>query len=859
MQIKFSNYNFIILLFVCVSNAFGQINDDFSGNTFNASGLWSGNLDNFTRNSAGQGQLNAPSAGSSYFSTPVTWQDSTEFSFYVKMNFAPSSSNRLSIYLQNEQSDLTTGNGLFMSIGVDGSDDGVKLLFGSQSASIPLVEAGNGQFADVVDGTFKGFVTQSHLTIEFQKADLTTVSIYNGARPDDFKIGEAGHFGFWMIYTATRKDQFYFDNIHIQKLQPDTQGPVVTGLSATGLNSVTFTLNESANQIDLNNISNYELKNGAGEIINISDIEISGQNIIITTQQPLNINPNSIKISNLKDLIGNVMVTQTIEFSYLTYESALLYDILINELLPDPSPQIGLPNGEFIELYNNSNKTLQLSQYKILKSSTIYNFPKYNFLPGSYVILVPNSELGLWSSYANVIGLTSFPTLNNDGVALILQDSAQNTIHSISYNLSSYRDETKKDGGWSLEHTIKEGICDGTDVWKASNDVSGGTPGRQNTNTEVSSSPLSVLNVTLMNDQTLEVCLSKTINFEDSDSKEAFKVVNTPGFIILYANALTSCVIIQFDEPLQDGVWYEISIGSQLSNCIDILVPIDTIIGFGKGFAKPMQGEVLVNEILFNPATGGYDYVEFYNISDKTFDLQGLAIVNSVGAKTAAITKTSFIRSKEYIVFCQSKTWLESNYKVLNPGNVIEMTLPSFNDDEGNVTLWNGDVMVDSFTYSDKMHSVFLSDDEGTSLERVSESISATEDSNWQSAASDIGGGTPTYRNSQARDLTPTDKILTKKEDHFSPNGDGFLDQFLVQYHLDKPGYILRWRVFDAKGRSVKTDNPGLLSGVDGFISWDGSTDDNTRALAGIYVIEFQFTHEDGSNKKEKISSVLSY
>ncbi|MBP8892823.1 MAG: hypothetical protein KBH09_10745, partial [Saprospiraceae bacterium] len=57
----------------------------------------------------------------------------------------------------------------------------------------------------------------------------------------------------------------------------------------------------------------------------------------------------------------------------------------------------------------------------------------------------------------------------------------------------------------------------------------------------------------------------------------------------------------------------------------------------------------------------------------------------------------------------------------------------------------------------------------------------------------------------------------------------------------------------------IKTDNTGVLTGADGFVTWDGSTDDNSRALPGIFIIEFQFSHSDGSSKKEKVSCVLTY
>lgn len=279
MQIKISNFKFIILLFVCVSGLFGQVNEEFSGATFNQSGYWSGTLDHYITNAQGQGQLNAPDGGTSYFSTPITWQDSTQFSHYIKMNFPPSDANRLSIYLLNENADLNIGNGLFLAIGEDGADDGVTLKYGTQNDALPIAEAGNGQFAGIVEGTFKGLVTQGHLLIEFQKPDQTIITIYDGARPDEFTMGFPTHFGFWMTYTVTRKDQFYFDDINIQKVVADNMGPVAKSIVATGLNTFIITFDEEIESTGLINPANFKITNGNSVPISINSIEVQGLNL----------------------------------------------------------------------------------------------------------------------------------------------------------------------------------------------------------------------------------------------------------------------------------------------------------------------------------------------------------------------------------------------------------------------------------------------------------------------------------------------------------------------------------------------------------------------------------------------------
>ncbi|MCO6461089.1 MAG: lamin tail domain-containing protein [Saprospiraceae bacterium] len=858
-----NNFYFFIKLIFFISwlpvVGVAQIHEDFSGNEFNSSGLWQGNTELFTVNAAGQGQLNASAAGSAYFSTPVVWQDSFTFSFYLKLKFAPSNNNKISIYLVSSQSDLNNGGGLMMNIGKNGDSDGVTLALGDQNTSSVISESGAGEFAAGVDGVFKGLIGNQHLKIEFQRPDHSTWTVYDDVLPNGFVLGSQVYFGFLLNYTVSNIRNFYFDDISIGRYMPDTEGPIVSSVSALGLHTLLLKVNEPVVIDELTDPIHYTITNGEGVNISIDSISGNGSEAVIYTADPLNINPNRIKITGLHDLSGNVMADQEIVFSLITYASAEPYGILINEMLPDPTPAIGLPEGEFIELWNASNKTLQLAQYKILKSNVMYTLQKKDFLPGEYLVLVPATEVDKWAEYSGIVGLSSFPTLNNDGTTLTLQDSSGNEIHTVTYDLNSYKDSGKKDGGWSLELAGRDAVCDGKNAWKASVDASGGTPGRENSNKEMPFGGVRIIGIDIVDEYNVQLCLSKSIDFSSQNTKSAFIGVNTPAFKIYSPVPVADCCVLEFDQALEDAIWYEIKLMGDFSDCLGRNIGVDTIVGFGRNFPIPAPGEVIVNEILFNPNTGGYDYVEFYNPTRKIFNLQGLVIANTQGNKTALITKATFIQPENYVAFCQDKAWLSANYTVKSPDNITEMVIPSFNSDMGNVTLFNGKEIIDSFRYSEAMHNIFLTSNKGISLERVSPEQPTNLASNWQSAATGLGGGTPGYVNSQTRSLSRTEKILEKTEEYFSPNQDGYLDQFIVKYHLDKPGYLMRWRVFDAAGRLVKSENSGVLTGVDGFVSWDGSMDDLTKVLPGIYVMEFRFSHDDGTTHRERISCVISY
>ena len=51
----------------------------------------------------------------------------------------------------------------------------------------------------------------------------------------------------------------------------------------------------------------------------------------------------------------------TLSSCYLLAQTANRFDIVIDELFPDPSPVIDLPNSEFIELKNVSSLPINLT------------------------------------------------------------------------------------------------------------------------------------------------------------------------------------------------------------------------------------------------------------------------------------------------------------------------------------------------------------------------------------------------------------------------------------------------------------------------------------------------------------------
>ena len=69
-----------------------------------------------------------------------------------------------------------------------------------------------------------------------------------------------------------------------------------------------------------------------------------------------------------------------------------------------------------------------------------------------------------------------------------------------------------------------------------------------------------------------------------------------------------------------------------------------------------------------------------------------------------------------------------------------------------------------------------------------------------------------------------------------------FEDFCIIRYNLPLMTSTLNIRIYDIKGRLVRTLANGELAGTQGEIVWDGIGDNKQRARIGVYVIFLEAT-----------------
>lgn len=273
---------------------------------------------------------------------------------------------------------------------------------------------------------------------------------------------------------------------------------------------------------------------------------------------------------------------------------------------------------------------------------------------------------------------------------------------------------------------------------------------------------------------------------------------------------------------------------------------------------------LLISELLFNPLPGGADYLELYNPNDTVVHLDHLRLAKMSGdsiVKFYPISANDSVLPHSYIVLSSDPDYVKSNYTVPHPAQLIRVpSMPSYNDDAGIVALFSSDtVLVDRFDYNAKMHSPLIRDLEGVALERRSFSQPTNNASNWYSAASAAGYGTPTAPNSQSHEFLFVDDDFSTDKTLFSPDGDGYDDLLDITYSLQHCDLACNITIFDSHGRLVRTLARGLLLGCSGTLVWDGTDDNRQACQRGNYIVIIDAYNEKGTRQVRRLRVSLVY
>ncbi len=855
----------LLLLFSITAIANAQLTENFSDGDFTGNPAWTGNAADWIVNTSSQLQSNNTVANSSfYITTPNTLAGSAQWEFYVKLSFNTSSTNYVDVFLTASVADLTIASGYYVRIG--NTKDEISLY--KTGTPTALIDGADGS-TNTSSNTIKIKVTRDASNQWTLYRDLTGTgnTFTNEGTATDALFSSSSFFGFLVKQStvASFAQQHFFDDVQIKPFVPDIVPPVIQSATAVALNKVDVLFDEAVDNISSQDITNYVADNSLGSPA-AAIIDATNTSLVHVTfaNSFSNAVIYQLTVNGVKDIAGNLIVNGTVNFSFYTPQQ---YDIVMDEIMSDPTPLVGLPNNEWIELKNITAFAINLKNWKIADAAGQSGaMPSFVLQPDSFVIVCTGSAAAALGIYGKVISVSSFPSLDNTGELLSLISDQDKIIHSVNYNISWFQNELKKDGGWTLEMIDTKNPCSGFSNWKASTDLKGGTPGNKNAvdaiNTDQAAPKLlrayatDSMNIILVFDEPLDnVKAAAADNYSISDGiAVADAIALSPGF---------DKVALQLTTPIARNKIYTITVAA-ITDCVGNIIGNKKTARVGLSEIADSLG-IVINEILFNPPSNGSDYVEVYNRSNKIIDLKQTYIANR--NSTGIISSIAQVSADPYLLFPQDfivitadPAAVKTAYVAENPDAFIAITtMPSFNDDAGDAIILNAQGNItDELKYSEKWHFSLINNREGVALERIDYNAATQSPDNWHSAATSVGYGTPTYRNSQYRINDNVQGEIKVTPEIVSPDNDGQDDFATVDYSFPEAGNVASITIFDASGRPVRYLQRNALCGATGNFRWDGLGEKNQQLAVGIYIIYTEVFNLKGKKRQFKIPIVVA-
>lgn len=852
----------ILIFFIIPFGANAQWIDDFSSGNLTS---WQGDTSSFIVNVNNQLQLNELEMGEKFIYRETKENSQTEWGIYWEMKFAPSQTNRLKIFLSMDKPDPNTSDAYYLEIGENGSNDNWKFYF-RENGNISLLAQGE-------SGKLSADPSRAYLNAKRNNDSSWTIKVdYNGKRnyTEVLQVRDSSnlsfsisYFGIYCIYTSTRADKFYFDDVQVSEPKVDKESPFILSHKFIGSNKVIFRWNENIDSISGKEISNYSFNSN----IMIQDIKIESETEILikTNNTFVQDQEYSLSYERIFDTSGNGILQKKEYLFKAEYELyPKLNDLMITEFMADPQPAIGLPEAEFIEIYNPTLQTYSLNGVKISDGSTISTSISNKFIGSKeYIILCNIKDTAVFKNFGTCIGVPSLPSLNNDEDQIILYNKDSEVIDQLSYKINWHTIESKSEGGYSLELVYPNQKCKGKEAWMTCSNEIGGTPGEINSewsldfdivNPEVSFiNPLSEWEISIEFNEIPDFTeMQKTSNYTIDPIRTIASIDKDP--------INNNRIIILLNDPLLKEVEYSLLINT-IADCSG-----NKTFNHIKKFEilkDPDVGEILFNEILFNPKTGGVDYIEFYNNSLKEINLTSLYLNNlSIDTRWVKLNEETSFHKESYLVFSPDPSITKRDFPVHDSSKILRSILPSLDDTEGKIrlaVLRNGKfIILDSVYYLNDWHNPLIRDESGVALEKINPSLSSNSSKHWTSASSTVQYGSPGLKNSQNIQLKKSEDPISLESLTISPNQDGDKDYLVLHLNLDREGYKAKISVYDLSGNDLAVVNQTIVGPQD-ILRWDGTDHDGVIFVPGNYILLIELIHPEGQTQIYKKRFVVDY
>ncbi|TAH29670.1 MAG: hypothetical protein EAZ06_05855 [Cytophagales bacterium] len=799
-----------------------------------------------------------------FITTPLILSGGLIWEVDIELQFNPSSTNYIDVFLQSNNSNLTNINteGYFVRIG--NTDDEISLYRRKNGINTEIID-GLDNVLNVSNNVLKLKVTRDLNNLWTLERNILNTWTTEGTIQDN-QVLVGNFFGILIRQsTASFVNKHFFDNITISQI-PESVLPVWEDLKVIDDKKIEISFSEAVKLSTAQNLNNYSI---SPTIPLISIVNTTPNSFVLTFQNSfISFENYTLTIQNIEDLSGNTMITTQKIFNWIQTFEPKFHELIIAEVMIDPrgnaQPLNPLPDREYIEVYNRTAKILNLKNCKLIDDGTAYLIESETLLyPQEYALLVKNTDVNLFQSFGKVIGFTSFPSLVNSADTLLLKNAQDELLFSLNYSDAFYENTDKKDGGWSLEMIDIQNPCSQNNNWTSSLHTRGGTPARKNSvqdyRPDLTKSTL--LKAEAIDEQNILLTFSENLKQNTLDNIE----ITISSTITITEkkwelNDDFSKIKLKLSAPITTEK-YEINVNF-FADCAGNLTQdnIKKIIG------KPQtadSSDIIVNEILFNPKVNGVDFVELYNRSDKFINLKNYKIANkenNIYTNQTEITNTLLIiPPKSYLVLTTNTLILQSNYPNIKIENVFQCNFPSLTDEEGTfVLIDNQGKIIDDMYYHEDWHFALIDNKEGVSLERIDFDMPTQNKNSWKSASANVNFATPTFLNSQQKNTTNNNQLDISPA-IFTPDQDGYQDFTTITLNQMQNNTVVSIYIYDRNGREIKIIAQNSILGTNNSFVWDGVNQQGEKVTESNYLVVVKiFTIEGGEQILRKPVVVAS-
>lgn len=350
---------------------------------------------------------------------------------------------------------------------------------------------------------------------------------------------------------------------------------------------------------------------------------------------------------------------------------------------------------------------------------------------------------------------------------------------------------------------------------------------------------------------TIEVRFSEDVTEASASNSSNYSIdggIGNPELVVFPLDGDDRRAQLVLSTPLTERVLYTLTVNGVADETGNLLAIGTAVLFFGEADV-PIPGELVINEIMFDPSNGGDgEYVELFNRTDKLFDLRTLVFTDDGDPEGTTASETpAIIPPNAFVVLVADRDSFRTVFVDVVVPVFEARSFPALNNDGDALSLFHAGVVIDSVSYEPEWHRVELEDATGIALERVDPAAPATDPTNWSSSL-DPRGGTPGNENTAFASIgEPPANPGLEIDSPFDPDAG---QSAAIRYTLATDAALVRVRIFDGAGRLVRQLEDGNLSGSTGSLLWDGRGDDGRRLRIGIYIVLLEAVNVEGASSE---------